>query len=221
MACPHVSGVAALLKSVHPEWSPAAIKSAMMTTANPLDNTQNPIIDNGNEYQSASLLAMGSGHVDPNSALHPGLIYDASPQDYVNLLCSLDFTNEQIMTITRSRGYNCSNPSTDLNYPSFVALCDDTTNTSRVLKFQRTVTYAGDGPARYNVSVKSPRSSVVRVLPQTLVFGKKYEKQSYSVMVRCKKSNSDDFTFGELVWLEENGKHRVRSPILLSPLVSA
>jgi subtilisin family serine protease len=31
-ACPHVSGIVAVLKSLHPDWSPSALKSALMTT---------------------------------------------------------------------------------------------------------------------------------------------------------------------------------------------
>lgn len=62
LASPHVTGLAALLKSAHPKWSPAAIRSTILP-ANPFDNRQTPIQDAGNNFPFASPLAMGSGMI--------------------------------------------------------------------------------------------------------------------------------------------------------------
>ncbi|KAL0438757.1 UNVERIFIED_CONTAM: Subtilisin-like protease SBT3 [Sesamum latifolium] len=216
MACPHISGVAALLKAAHPEWSPAAIRSAMMTTANPIDNTQKPIKDMGSNYHVATPLDMGAGQVDPNRALDPGLIYDATPQDYVNLVCALNYTREQTQSIIRS-SYNCSSPSTDLNYPAFVALYDPLQErTTLSQKFQRTVTNVGNGAATYKVKVKRPKDSVITVSPEKLVFQKKNEKQRFSLTICYKTYDEYVINHGSITWVEENGKHTVRSPIVVT-----
>ncbi|GAB4852202.1 hypothetical protein Ancab_016394 [Ancistrocladus abbreviatus] len=216
MACPHAAGVAALLKEAHPDWSVAAIRSAMMTTANPLDNIGKPISDNGFNSEAASPLAMGSGQVDPNRALDPGLIYDASLQDYVNLICSMNFTRSQMLAITRSNKYNCSNPSADLNYPSFIAFYSNQTRTS-VQTFHRTVTNVGNGAAVYKAYVRAPKGSSVMVSPRKMVFKGKYKKQSYSLSIKYKKEDNGKVSFGWLTWVEDKGTQSVSSPIVVSP----
>ncbi|XP_074280851.1 subtilisin-like protease SBT3 [Silene latifolia] len=218
MACPHASGVAALLKAAHPEWTPAAIRSAMMTTANPLDNTNAPIKDSGNDFKPASPLAMGSGQVDPNRALDPGLIYDATIQDYVNLLCSTNFTKKQILTITRSSQYDCSTPSNDLNYPSFITVYNNKTSV-RVQTFHRTVTNVGGGRTSYTALVTAPKGSKVTVRPKKLVFKRQYEKQRYSLTIQYSKNKNQGASFGSLVLMEvgSDQPHSVRSPIVVFP----
>ncbi|KAG4948600.1 hypothetical protein JHK82_041783 [Glycine max] len=77
MPCPHVAAAAVLLKAIHPTWSTAAIRSALMTT----DNTDNPLTDEtGNP---ATPFAMGSGHLNPKRAADAGLVFDASYMDYL------------------------------------------------------------------------------------------------------------------------------------------
>ncbi|KAI8016653.1 Subtilisin-like protease SBT3 [Camellia lanceoleosa] len=218
MACPHVAGVAALLKGAHPEWSPAAIRSAMMTTANPIDNTDNLIQDYGQNNTFASPLAMGSGQIDPNKALDPGLVYDTPPQDYVNVLCYMNYTKKQILTITRSNRYNCSKPSSDLNYPSFIAFYNNK-STTMVQTFQRTLTNVGDGMATYYAKVMAPTGSKVRISPMMLIFNGKYDRKSYTLNIECKSDLNGKMTYGSLVWIEDSGTRMVRSPIVLSPEV--
>ncbi|CAM8958480.1 unnamed protein product [Rhodiola kirilowii] len=77
MSCPHAAGALAYVKSLHPNWSPAALKSALMTTARPL---------NGSLHEDREF-AYGSGHINPVKAADPGLIYDITKQDYINVIC--------------------------------------------------------------------------------------------------------------------------------------
>ncbi|CAL5385298.1 unnamed protein product [Camellia sinensis] len=216
MACPHVTGVAALLKGAHPEWSPAAIRSAMMTTENPLDNTNNPIRDLGNNLTFASSLAVGSGHIDPNRALDPGLVYDTPPQDYVNVLCYMNYTQKQILTVTRSNRYNCSTPSPDLNYPSFIALYD---NNSAIHTFQRTLTNVGDGVATYNAEVMAPTGSKVTISLMMLIFDQMYDQMSYTMSIQYEGGLNETTRYGSLVWVDTNRTHMVRSPIVLPVII--
>jgi len=216
MACPHASGVVALLRNAHPEWSASAVRSALTTTASPLDNTGKPIQDNGEPSQRASPLAMGAGLIDPNRALDPGLIYDATPQDYVNLLCAMNFTQAQILAITRSKAYNCSSPSYDLNYPSFVAFSVNKSATVE-RKFRRTVTYVGDGPAAYTARVSSSNDTQISVSPNRLVFKAKYEKHNFSLKLKSEMKKENVVAFGSLEWVEEKGRHVVRSPLVVLP----
>ncbi|XP_047320323.1 subtilisin-like protease SBT4.3 [Impatiens glandulifera] len=64
MACPHVTGVAAYVKSKHPDWSISAIKSSIMTTARTMNM----------KYNTNAVFGYGAGHIDPLKAAHPGLV---------------------------------------------------------------------------------------------------------------------------------------------------
>ncbi|KAG9137649.1 hypothetical protein Leryth_011388 [Lithospermum erythrorhizon] len=82
---PHVAGIAALLKGVHPNWSPDAIRSALITTCYTLDNTNETLIDEWMRNQS-TVMDFGVGHVNPHKTMDLGLIYDLTFQDYVAFL---------------------------------------------------------------------------------------------------------------------------------------
>ena len=84
MAAPHIAGIAALIKQKHPSWSPAAIKSALMTTTTTINRAGRPL--QAQQYTgsseeitlvTATPFDYGSGHVNPQAALDPGLIFDA------------------------------------------------------------------------------------------------------------------------------------------------
>ncbi|XP_055830353.1 subtilisin-like protease SBT1.4 [Solanum dulcamara] len=220
MSCPHVSGLAALLKGAHLKWTPAAIKSALMTTAYNLDNSGKIFTDLATGEESTPFVH-GLGHVDPNRALDPGLVYDIETSDYVNFLCTIGYDGNDIARFVRdSTRVNCSERSLatpgDLNYPSFSVVF--TSDSKRVVKYKRVVKNVGKNTdAVYEVKVNAPPSVEVIVSPSKLVFSEEKYSLSYEISFTSRRSGGVEMSkgiqsaFGSIEW--SDGIHSVRSPI--------
>ncbi|KAJ8443962.1 hypothetical protein Cgig2_020808 [Carnegiea gigantea] len=185
MACPHVSGIAALIRSAHRTWSPAAVKSAMMTTAGIIDDYGKPISDGGNP---ADFFAMGSGHINPDKAVDPGLIYDIRPEEYTLHLCTLGYTTAEIFTVTHMN-VSCTdllkkNRGFTLNYPAISAIFK---GKQKVKVINRRVTNVGRPHSIYSVEVKAPEGVRVVVKPRQLVFRSIDQTLSYKVYIIANK----------------------------------
>lgn len=76
MASPHAAGAAALLISLHPEWSPAEVQSALMSTAV-------PNVLKEDDSTPATPFDTGSGRVDVSQAAQAGLILDETYANYL------------------------------------------------------------------------------------------------------------------------------------------
>ena len=59
-----------------------AIKSALMTTGRRTD-----VRNDGTEHEPAVIFRQGAGHVRPNSAADPGLVFDHGFNDWFAFLC--------------------------------------------------------------------------------------------------------------------------------------
>ncbi|CAK7347457.1 unnamed protein product [Dovyalis caffra] len=219
MSCPHVSGLAALIKAAHQDWSPAAIKSALMTTAYATYKNGKNILDVATG-QPSTPFDFGAGHVNPVAALDPGLVYDATVDDYISFFCALNYSASDIKQIT-NKDFTCD-PSKkhslgDLNYPSFSVPLQTASGegggagVKSTFKYTRTLTNVG-APATYKVSMTSQTQSVkILVEPESLSFAKEYERRSYTVTFTATSLPSGTSSFAHLEW--SDGKHVVSSPI--------
>ncbi|KAL3726141.1 hypothetical protein ACJRO7_031085 [Eucalyptus globulus] len=221
MSCPHVSGLAALLKAAHPDWSPAAIKSALMTTAYVAYKNGGKLQDVATGKDSTPY-DHGAGHVDPVSALSPGLVYDLTVDDYLDFLCGLNFTSSQIKNVAllaRTKNHHCDPSKSyslyDLNYPSFAASFDSTSGRPTTIKYTRTLTNVGAATGTYKASASSDSAALkIAVVPDSLSFSKAGEKKSFTVTVTGSAMPASTNAFGQLEW--SDGKQTVRSPMAFS-----
>ncbi|XP_065873623.1 subtilisin-like protease SBT1.7 [Euphorbia lathyris] len=218
MSCPHVSGLAALLKGAHPDWSPAAIRSALMTTSYVVYKTGRKLQDSATGKESTPF-DHGSGHVDPVSALNPGLVYDLTAEDYLDFLCALNYTAAEITSLARRR-YACDSKkkysTNDLNYPSFAVNFDSMQSNrgANVVKHTRTLTNVG-AAGTYKAVISGQFQGVkISVEPESLSFSQAKEKKSYTVTFIGSSMPVNSNAFARLEW--SDGKHIVGSPIAVS-----
>ncbi|KAK8274153.1 hypothetical protein E1A91_D10G058600v1 [Gossypium mustelinum] len=221
MACPHVSGLAALLKAAHPEWSPAAIKSALMTSAYTVDNRGETMLDESNGNTS-TVLDFGSGHVHPSKAMDPGLVYDITTMDYIDFLCNSNYTINNIRVLTRKNA-DCSGAKRaghvgNLNYPSLSAVFQQYGRRNMSTHFIRRVTNVGEPNSIYKVTIRPPSGTVVTVEPEQLVFRRVGQKLNFLVRVQTMavklSPGGTSMQAGSIVW--SDGKHEVTSPLTVT-----
>jgi len=198
MAAPHVSGIVALLKALHPQWSPAALKSAIITTASVTDEHGMPILANGLPRKIADPFDYGGGHINPNRAADPGLIYDIVPNDYNNIIgCIIKRSASCNTTVVPGHLLNLPSISVpDLRYPVTVS---------------RTVTNVGEVDAVYHIAIESPVGVRMEVEPSVLVFNAAIKVQTFKVKLSPMWMFQGDYTFGSLTWY--NDQRTVRIPV--------
>ncbi|CAM0953626.1 unnamed protein product [Alopecurus aequalis] len=199
MACPHVSAVTALLKSVHPDWSPAMIKSAIITTSSVTDGFGAPIEAEGVPRKLADPFDFGGGHMDPDMAADPGLVYDIDTKDFSMFLNCTELFGD--CGTYMGQLYQ-------LNLPS-IALPE----LKDTITVRRTVTNVGPKEATYQAMVQAPTGVAVCVEPSVLKFTKSGSRSmTFKVTFTAKRRVQGGYTFGSLTWLDGN-THSVRIPI--------
>ncbi|WP_349741408.1 S8 family peptidase [Roseateles cavernae] len=194
MASPHIAGMAALLKHKHPSWSPAAIRSALMTTGVDVVNTLTGL------QQGRLPWGQGAGFAQPTKAADPGLVYDIAPADYNKFLCGVGVTppgGVACGTIGSIQPYN-------LNLPSLTAA-----NVFGGVTLTRTVTNVSGQASTYNASIAVPGFDAV-VTPSTLSLAAG-ESKSFTVKLTRTTAAQNAWNYGTLTW--SDGVHSVRSPV--------
>ncbi|WP_264355902.1 S8 family serine peptidase [Pseudarthrobacter sp. MM222] len=191
MASPHVTGFGALILAKNPKWSPAVVKSAMMTTASE--------VKLANGAKDTDVLATGAGQVDPARVLEPGLVYDANSDDY---LAFIQGTGVEL----GMQGVGTTKPR-DMNVPSFAL-----GNLTGKIEVTRTVTALTPGTYRAKVDLPGVK---VTVNPSVLNFSAAGEKKTFKVSFENQNATLGKFAMGSLSW--QGANKNVASPIAVRP----
>ena len=199
MSSPHVAGLAALLKDLHPTWTPMMIKSALMTSAY-------DVLD-GKNTSPTVIFRQGAGYVKPNSAADPGLVFNSTIVDWLGFLCGTQLdpsycTSRNIPVIAPSNFNGASIAIGGLPGSQTVT---------------RTVTNVGKTSATYTASFAGAGISAT-VVPASFTLAPG-AKQALQITITRTTAALNTYTGGQLTWAD--GKHTVRIPVVAKPVALA
>jgi hypothetical protein len=201
MSAPHVAGVAALLMQLHPTWSPMMIKSALMTSGY-------DVIDTGIS-DATRIFRQGAGHIKPNSAADPGLVYNSSLNDWLAFLCgTTNGVDPNTCTALANAGYSLD-PS-DMNVAS-IAIGD----LAGVQTVTRKVTNVGTSATTYTASTAGLTGITATVSPNSLSLSPG-QTGTFTVTFTRTTAPLNAYVGGQLTWT--GGGHTVRIPIVINPV---
>ena len=198
MSSPHVAGLAALLKQAQPSWSPMAIKSALMTSAY-------DVLDE-DLATDARIFSQGAGHVEPNSAVDPGLVFDAGWNDWLAFLCGTG-------QLTASYCPDIAIDPSDYNSASI-----SIGSLAGTQPVTRKVTNVGSSAATYTATVTGMSGINVEVSPSTFTLAAG-ETKSVTVTFTTTTASLNAYAGGQLTW--SDGTHSVRIPMVVRPVALA
>ncbi len=203
MSTPHVAGVAALLMQARPEWGPSVVKSALMTSAR-----QDLVQSDGESV--ANPFDYGAGHIVPNAALDPGLVYDVSDDEFDAFACGFDSPAVPETRCDELENAGVSFAPEDLNQPSIglARLANEQTVTRRV-------TNVSEESQTLVASVAAPPGIAVTVVPSSLSLGPG-QTATFDVSFVYESGPLDLWRFGALTWTSND--HSVHSTIAVKPV---
>ena len=201
MSSPHVAGLAALFKDLHPDWSPMAIKSALMTTAyDVLDGPNtNPLV----------IFRQGAGHVDPEQRGR------SRPRVRLRLerLARLPVRHAAACQLLHMRaGFRCYSTSATSTAPRSRSATLPASQT-----VTRTVTNVG-ATARPTSFVRHRRSASAPAWPGDIHAQPRPEAGPQITITRTTAA-LNAYTGGQLTWTD--GTHSVRIPMVVRPVALA
>ena len=208
MSAPHIAGIAALFKQLHPDWSPMAIKSALMTTTS--DTLETFTETTAADASALRAFAQGAGHVQPNSAMNPGLVYDSDVNDWLAFLCGATAgVNPAVCAQLSAAGYSFDR--SDMNVPS-IAIGD----LAGVQTVKRKVTNVDNKTMTYTASA-SMTGVDVTVAPASFSIAPG-ETKTIEVSFRVTSAPLNKYTAGTMTLTGNAPPRTVRIPLVVRPV---